>query len=92
MRVCWLGAGSLSASPVWAQMLADACDCPIMLLAEREVTARGVALMMRNALDGVALDAEPPRISRIAQPVPANAQALRAARDRQSDLYARLYG
>ena len=86
------GGGALQASPVWAQMLADACDCPIMLLAEREVTARGLALLMRSALDSVALDDEPPRISQVAQPIPANARVLRAARDRQSALYAKLYG
>lgn len=86
------GGGALLASPAWAQMLADAFDCPIMLLGESEVTARGVALMMRRSLDGAALDAEPPQISRIAQPEPARVEAMRAAREQQSDLYRRLYG
>ncbi|MCY4467004.1 MAG: FGGY-family carbohydrate kinase [Chloroflexi bacterium] len=86
------GGGALNASKAWAQMLADAFDCPILLLAESEVTARGVALMMRRSLDGVALDAELPQISRIAQPIPARVETMRAARERQSELYRRLYG
>ncbi len=86
------GGGALNASKAWAQMLADAFACPISLLAESEVTARGVALMMRRSLDGLALDAEPPRISRTFQPEPARVETMRAARERQSDLYRRLYG
>ncbi|MCY4147318.1 MAG: FGGY-family carbohydrate kinase [Chloroflexi bacterium] len=86
------GGGALNASKAWAQMLADAFDCPILLLAENEVTARGVALMMRQSLDGVALDAEPPQISRVAQPEPKRVAMMRAAREQQSELYRRLYG
>ena len=86
------GGGALNASKAWAQMLADAFACPISLLAEREVTARGVALLMRRSLDGLALDAEPPRISRTFQPQPARVEKMRAARERQSELYRRLYG
>lgn len=85
------GGGALKASQAWAQMLADAFDCSIMLLAESEVTARGIALLMRRSLDGVALDAELPQISRLVQPVPARVEAMRAARERQSELYQRLY-
>ena len=55
---------------------------PSSLLTESEVTARGVALT-DAAQPGrrIALDAEPPQISRIAQPVPARVEAMRVARD-----------
>ena len=86
------GGGALQASRAWAQMLADAFDSSILLLAEGEVTARGVALLMRRSLDGLALDAQPPQVSQIVQPKPARVQRMRAARERQSDLYQRLYG
>ena len=86
------GGGALLASPAWARMLADAFACPISLLAEEEVTARGVALLMRRALDGVQLDADPPQISRVIQPESARVERMAAARERQSELYRRLYG
>ena len=40
------GGGALQASTAWAQMIADAFNSPLQLLAEAEVTARGVALMI----------------------------------------------
>lgn len=86
------GGGALNASKAWAQMLADAFDCPILLLAESEVTASGIALMIRHSLDGVALAAEPPQIRRTVQPEPARVATMRAAAERQSELYRRLYG
>ena len=86
------GGGALSASPVWPRMIADAFDAPIHLLDDEEITARGVALMMRHRLDGKPLNADPPCVSRILQPEPARVQAFQAARERQQDLYRRLYG
>ena len=86
------GGGALLASPAWARMLADAFACPVSLLAEREVTARGVALLMRRALDGAPLAADAPRISRVIQPHAARVQKLARARQRQTELYRRLYG
>ena len=85
------GGGALQSSPAWARMMADAFDSPIHLLAEAEITARGVALMMRRSLDGMALDANPPAIASVIQPEPHRAQKLRRARERQLDLYRRLY-
>ena len=73
-------------------MMADAFNSPIQLLAEAEITARGVALMMRNKLDGVPLDADPPEVEAVIEPQPARARALRRARERQIDLYRRIYG
>ena len=84
--------GALQSSPAWAQMIANAFDAPIHLLAEAEATARGVALMMRRRLDGIALDAAPVRVRRAVMPNPKHVGRFRAARARQVELYARLYG
>ncbi len=86
------GGGALRASAAWAQMVADAFDSPLQLLAEAEVTARGVALMMLKHLDGLDPAAEPARISRMVEPDPRGASLLRSARERQVELYGRLYG
>ena len=85
------GGGALGASPAWARMMADAFDTPIHLLAEAEITARGVALMMRHKLDGVPLAADPPTLRAVIEPEPDRVSRLRAARERQIDLYRRLY-
>ncbi|MCY4062193.1 MAG: FGGY-family carbohydrate kinase [Chloroflexi bacterium] len=85
------GGGALQSSPAWARMMADAFDTPIHLLAETEITARGVALMMRRSLDGVTLDAEPPEVERVIEPEPERVRLLQRARQRQLDLYRRLY-
>ena len=57
-------------------MIADAFDTPIHLLAEVEITARGVALMMRRSLDGVPLDADPPQIGSVIEPKPDRVRLL----------------
>ncbi|MDE2856128.1 MAG: FGGY-family carbohydrate kinase [Chloroflexota bacterium] len=85
------GGGALGASPAWARMMADAFNTPIHLLAEAEITARGVAMMMRHKLDGVPLAADPPALSTVIRPEPDRVRRLRAARERQIDLYRRLY-
>jgi gluconokinase len=85
------GGGALHSSAAWARMMAEAFNTPIHLLAEAEITARGVALMMRSRLDGKAPQANPPAIDRVIEPEPARARALRRARERQIDLYRRLY-
>ena len=85
------GGGALQSSPVWAQMIADAFGAPIQLLAETEITGRGVALLLRERLDGTPLDAQPPRVSQVVDPDPVNVHVYRAARERQMELYRRLY-
>ena len=85
------GGGALRSSPIWAQMIADAFDTPIHLLDEAEITARGIALLLRQRLDGTALDADPPCVSQILRPKAGHVIALRAARERQQELYRRLY-
>ena len=61
------------------------------MLAETEITARGVALMLLRSLDGASPADQPPLTSRVVMPRPAAAAKLRAARDRQTNLYRRLY-
>lgn len=85
------GGGALRSSPVWARMIADACDSPLHLLAEDEVTARGVALMLSRSLDGSSPADLPPRVSGIIEPESHGVAKMRAARERQLDLYRRLY-
>jgi len=85
------GGGALQSSAAWARMMADAFNAPIHLLADAEITARGVALMLRRSLDGIPLDAERPAIKRVIAPEPDRVRKLRAARERQIDLYRRLY-
>ncbi len=90
--VVMAGGGALQASPAWARMIADAFNSPIHLLNEAEVTARGVALLLRNRLDGAPLQRDPPSIQAVVQPDSRRAKKLVAARQRQLDLYRRLYG
>jgi len=85
------GGGALRASAAWAQMTANAFDAPLHVLAEAEITARGVALMLLRRLDGIALDATPAEIQCVVRPNPKHARRFRAARARQIDLYRRLY-
>ena len=90
--VVMAGGGALQSSVAWAQMIANACDTPLQLLGEAEITARGVALMLRRSLDGIALDAHPPAVQAHIYPDPPAVRVFRAARARQVGLYERLYG
>ncbi len=85
------GGGALLASPAWARMMADAFDSPIHLLAEKEITGRGVALMMRQSLDGIPPALAEPALECVIEPEPSRVRRLRQAREKQKDLYARLY-
>lgn len=83
--------GALLASPVWAQMMADALAAPIHMTAEPEITARGVGLLALRAVGGSQLTDYPPAISRTYEPNPDNVDRLAAARERQVAFYNRLY-
>ncbi len=72
-------------------MIADAFNAPIQCLAEPELTARGVALMLLHSLDGLALDAYPPKIQMVMHPNPEHVTHFQSARDRQVELYQRIY-
>ncbi len=79
--------GALERSPAWVQMIANAMNRPLHLLAEAETTGRGTALLMLHALDGLPLAAYPPQISRIIAPQPGAHDILRASAERQRALY-----
>ncbi len=89
--VIMAGGGALQSSMAWTHMIANAFNAPIQCLAESEITARGVALMLRHSLDGTPLDATPPQISQTLYPNADHAEIFREARDHQIDLYNRLY-
>ena len=90
-RVMASGA-ALEKSPAWVQMMADALARPIALLAETELAARGMALLLLYAHDKRVLTDNPPQIKHIVEPRMKGIQALQQAGDRQKDLYKRLYG
>jgi gluconokinase len=88
----YAGGGALYASPAWAQMLCHAFGCPLLLLDEPEVTARGVALFVMKYLDSRDWASMPPRIRAQLIPHPEASEQLRAARIRQAALYHSIYG
>lgn len=88
----WAGGGALRASRAWSQMVADALDTPLYLVAEDEPTARGVAIMALAALDSATLSDFPPAVEAVIMPRPEGVRALQAAAERQAALYTALYG
>ncbi len=82
--------GALESSRAWAQIMADALALPITLLAEQGLSARGAAVLLL-ATDGHSLADFPPRQMEIIPPREAGVSALKAARERQAELYRRLY-
>jgi gluconokinase len=85
------GGGAVLASVAWAQVLADAFNRPLHILAEPEVTARGVALLALSVFGDAALVPVAPRLAQIVQPRPEVVPIYQAAQDRQKALYQRLY-
>lgn len=84
------GGGALNASHVWARMIANAFDEPLHLVGDAEVTARGVAILVLNALGRCRLDDHPLPVKQVIEPEPTSVERLRAARERQQGLYQRL--
>jgi len=89
--VIMAGGGAIQSSRALTQMLASAFNAPIQCLAEPEITARGVALMLHHSLDGTPLDATPPQVVRTVTPNPDHVPIFQSARERQTILYRRLY-
>ena len=83
---------SLEASRAWAQMIANALNRPVKLTDESEITARGTAILALSALDGRSLSNFPLKIAATVKPKPAAVRILRAARERQEELYRKFYG
>jgi gluconokinase len=89
-RVMASGA-ALEKSPAWVQMMADALARPIALLAETELAARGMALLLLTAQTGQSLTAYPPQIKQVIDPRPNGMTAMQEAQNRQKTLYKQLY-
>lgn len=81
------GGGALRESPAWAHILANALNCPLHVLADEEITARGVAILALRALGQHSLSDFQPRVAYTVEPVSSIADTLRAARERQLALY-----
>lgn len=88
----YAGGGALMASPAWAQIITNALNRPLHLVAEAEATARGVALLVLRALNQMPFSRYPPHIAQTFYPQAQAVTALRAARVRQMALYDRLIG
>ncbi|PJF31578.1 MAG: carbohydrate kinase [Candidatus Thermofonsia Clade 1 bacterium] len=88
----WAGGGALHSSRAWAQLMADALNAPLRLVAENEPTARGAALMALAALGEIALTDLPPQIEATIVPRPEGVRALQVALKRHEALYQALYG
>ncbi len=84
------GGGALAASSAWAHMIANALNRPLNITEEAEITARGVAILALHAIGASSLTAYPPTIAYTIEPIPAVVDILRAARERQVDLYYRV--
>ena len=78
----YAGGGALYRSGAWAQMIANAFDRKIHLLAEPEVTVRGIAALILGK------EAEHPTIPVTLTPNPEATDRLRAVQERMKRLYA----
>lgn len=90
----YAGGGAIRQSAAWTQIIADALNRPLYVTQTDEVTARGVALLGLSAVTVNSLesarDLYPVQTRDVIQPHPEAAAALRAARARQTALYAKL--
>ena len=83
--------GGLSASPLWAQIIADALGESILLSSEQEASSRGAVLWAREKLGGGKMDAAPPvAVTQTLMPRPDFTEIYQAARVRQDALLARV--
>lgn len=86
------GGGALRESAAWAHIIANALNRRLHVLANDEITARGTALLVRRALGQASLHDFQPRIAYTIEPIPTIVEVLRAALDRQRQLYDLLIG
>ena len=84
------GGGALDASPAWAQIVANALNRPLYMLAAAETTARGVAVLVLSDLQGHDLADFALMPTHEIAPQADGVAALRRARERQQELYAKL--
>jgi gluconokinase len=84
--------GGLLSSPAWLQIFADVLEQPIVALAEKEITSRGIALLGLEQLGLIQSLADlPPATGQTYQPRPEFAASHRAALKQQVALYQQLY-
>lgn len=86
------GGGALVHVPLWRQILADVLGRPLHLVEAQEATARGAALLAREALGWGPVEAFRPRVAASHLPDPQAHVRYRAAAARQEALYARVVG
>lgn len=87
----WAGGKAITASMAWAQIIANALNRRLHIIQESETTARGTALLALQALGADQTIDLQPTITNIVTPQPEAVAILRAARQRQLDLYHKLY-
>jgi gluconokinase len=79
---------ALLASPTWIQLCADVLDRPVTASAVPEGSARGAAVY---ALEHLGAEPDPAPLGPTYEPDPRRAEIYAAARERQRDLYRRLF-
>ena len=79
---------ALLASPAWTQVFADVLGRPVTASAVAEGSARGAAVHM---LERLGAEPEPAPLGRAHEPDPDRTEIYAAARERQRDLYERLF-
>jgi gluconokinase len=85
--------GGLLSSPAWLQIFADVLNQPILALAEKEITSRGIALLGLEQIGALRQMADlPPATDRQYLPNPTAHAAHREAIERQVQYYEQLYG
>jgi gluconokinase len=79
---------ALLASPAWIQLCADVLNRSVTASAVPEGSARGAAVY---ALEHLGAEPDPAPLGRTYEPDPRRAEIYAAARERQRDLYRRLF-
>lgn len=82
--------GAITASPLWAQIIANALNRPLNITAETELTARGTAILALHAIGLCSLKDYPPTVLSVIEPDAASVARMKAARERQVSLYQKL--
>jgi gluconokinase len=85
--------GAIRSSPWWLQAMSDALDAPVVVNLEEQGTSRGAAILALHALGEIdSLRSLQPEPGDVYNPHPAVTEVLKAAADRQRDLYRRVLG
>jgi sugar (pentulose or hexulose) kinase len=79
---------ALLASPHWIQVFADVLDLPVTASGVEEGSARGAAV---HVLERLGAEPDPAPLGRVYEPDAARTEIYAAARERQRELYERLY-